>query len=151
MGSVPEMEFSFVVMTDYLFIYYSVFRDLNRFRSRKTSHKLIPIRLYYHLFRYLSVWKKHPRWCEQTGNAMKMFFVFFLFCFVFFFFLLQSPCISLPCKNNGKCIFLYQTNSYVCACKKIFTGKRCENGKETADKTRLGALVGTTERTPLKV
>ena len=61
-----------------------------------------------------------------------MFFFFFNF---FFFFLLQSPCINLPCKNNGKCISLNKTNSYVCACKKIFTGKHCENCKETAKKT----------------
>ena len=60
---------------------------------------------------------------------MKMFFV------SFFFFLLQSPCINLPCTNNGKCISLNETNSYICACKKIFTGKHCEIGKETAEKT----------------
>ena len=59
--------------------------------------------------------------------------VFFFFFFSFWF--LQSPCINLPCKNNGKCISLIETNSYVCACEKIFTGKHCENGKETAEKT----------------
>ena len=52
-----------------------------------------------------------------------------------FFFVFQSPCSNLPCKNNGKCISLYEKNSYVCACKKIFTGKHCENCKETAEKT----------------
>ena len=41
----------------------------------------------------------------------------------------------MPCKNNGKCISLNETNSYVCACKKIFTGKHCEKDKETAEKT----------------
>ena len=56
------------------------------------------------------------------------------YCIVICFFLLQSPCSNLPCKNN-KCISLYEKNSYVCACKKIFTGKHCENYKKTAEKT----------------
>ena len=51
----------------------------------------------------------------------------------FCFFLLQSPCSNLPCKNNGGCVTLYETNSYVCACKKIFTGQHCENCKETEE------------------
>ncbi|XP_074607274.1 uncharacterized protein LOC141860159 [Acropora palmata] len=42
-------------------------------------------------------------------------------------FSILSPCSSLPCRNKGKCVTLYETNSYVCACKKIFTGKHCEN------------------------
>ncbi|XP_067047236.1 C-type lectin domain family 4 member E-like isoform X1 [Acropora muricata] len=46
----------------------------------------------------------------------------------FHHFSIVSPCINLPCKNNGKCISLNETNSYVCACKKIFTGKHCETG-----------------------
>ncbi|XP_044181118.1 attractin-like protein 1 [Acropora millepora] len=45
----------------------------------------------------------------------------------FHHFSIVSPCSNLPCKNNGKCISLYQKNSYVCACKKTFTGKHCEN------------------------
>ena len=56
-------------------------------------------------------------------------------CCINFFFVFQSPCSNLPCKNNGKCISLYEKNSYVCACKKIFTGKHCENCKATAEKT----------------
>ena len=45
--------------------------------------------------------------------------------------LLQSPCSNLPCKNKGKCVNLYKTSSYFCACKKIFTGQHCEKGEET--------------------
>ena len=69
-----QLELPFVNITDYLFI---LLRNLNRFRLLKTSHKLIPIRLYYHLFRDLSLWQKYLRWYEKTGNAMKMFFFFF--------------------------------------------------------------------------
>ena len=47
------------------------------------------------------------------------------------FFLFQSPCSNLPCKNKGKRVTLYKTNSYVCVCKKIFTVQHCEKGKET--------------------
>ncbi|KAK2562543.1 Versican core protein, partial [Acropora cervicornis] len=36
-----------------------------------------------------------------------------------------SPCSNLPCKNNGKCVTIYETNSYVCLCNKGFTGKHC--------------------------
>ncbi|XP_029202741.2 brevican core protein-like isoform X1 [Acropora millepora] len=45
----------------------------------------------------------------------------------FHHFSVLSPCSNLPCRNKGKCVTLYETNSYVCACKKIFTGKHCEN------------------------
>ncbi|XP_067047235.1 C-type lectin domain family 4 member E-like [Acropora muricata] len=45
----------------------------------------------------------------------------------FHHFSVVSPCSNLPCRNKGKCVTLYETNSYVCACKKIFTGKHCEN------------------------
>ena len=61
--------------------------------------------------------------------------------YYYFFFLLQSPCSNLPCKNNGKCISLYEKNSYVCVCKKIFTGKHCENCKGTAERT-IGSFGG---------
>ena len=49
------------------------------------------------------------------------------------FSLLQSPCSNLPCKNKGKCVTLYKTNSYFCACKKIFIGQHCEKGDETKE------------------
>ncbi|XP_044181097.1 neurocan core protein-like [Acropora millepora] len=44
----------------------------------------------------------------------------------FHHFSIVSPCSNLPCNNNGKCVTLYKTNSYFCACKKIFTGQHCE-------------------------
>ncbi|XP_015765147.1 PREDICTED: versican core protein-like isoform X3 [Acropora digitifera] len=41
-------------------------------------------------------------------------------------FSIVSPCDNLPCKENGKCVILYETNSYICVCNKRFTGKNCE-------------------------
>ncbi|XP_029183713.1 uncharacterized protein LOC114951743 isoform X2 [Acropora millepora] len=41
-------------------------------------------------------------------------------------FSIVSPCSKLPCKDNGKCVTLYETNSYVCICNKGLTGKHCE-------------------------
>ena len=58
---------------------------------------------------------------------------FMLLVSTIFFSLLQSPCSNLPCKNKGKCVTLYKTNSYFCACKKIFIGQHCEKGKETKE------------------
>ncbi|XP_029202712.2 brevican core protein-like [Acropora millepora] len=37
-----------------------------------------------------------------------------------------SPCGNLPCKDNGRCVTLYEINSYICVCNKRFTGKHCE-------------------------
>ena len=149
MGGVPEL--SFVVMTDYLFICYSFFRDLNHFRPLKTSHKLIPIRLYYHLFRYLSVWQKYPRWCEQTGDAMKMFFGF-LFCFVLFFsFFFCSRHVSACPVRTTESVFPFtkQTATFVPARK--YSQENAAKTVRKRLKRLLGALAGTTERTHLKV
>ncbi|XP_067027280.1 C-type lectin domain family 4 member E-like isoform X1 [Acropora muricata] len=44
----------------------------------------------------------------------------------FHHFSIVSPCSNLPCKDNGKCVTIYETNRYVCVCKKQFTGKHCE-------------------------
>ncbi|XP_074607275.1 brevican core protein-like [Acropora palmata] len=41
-------------------------------------------------------------------------------------FSIESPCSSWPCRNNGTCVSLYETNSYVCICNKGFTGTHCE-------------------------
>jgi len=60
-------------------------------------------------------------WTDKYKNSEN-----FLPSKTFHHFSIVSPCINLPCKNNGKCISLNETNSYVCACKKIFTGKHCE-------------------------
>ncbi|XP_015765154.1 PREDICTED: neurocan core protein-like isoform X1 [Acropora digitifera] len=48
-----------------------------------------------------------------------------------------SPCSNLPCKNKGKCVTLYETNSYVCVCNNEFTGKHCE----MADTCPAGFLI----------
>ena len=68
-------------------------------------------------------------------NGFRLFQVvvcrFMLLVTTILFSLLQSPCSDLPCKNKGKCVTLYKTNSYFCACKKIFTGQHCEKGEET--------------------
>jgi len=45
---------------------------------------------------------------------------------VFHHYSIASPCNSLPCKNNGKCVSLYEEDSYVCFCTVGFTGKNCE-------------------------
>ena len=50
--------------------------------------------------------------------------------YYYFIVVLQSPCSKLPCKNSGKCVTLYETNSYVCVCNNGFTGKHCEMGKD---------------------
>ncbi|XP_015765149.1 PREDICTED: neurocan core protein-like isoform X2 [Acropora digitifera] len=44
----------------------------------------------------------------------------------FHHFSIVSPCGNLPCKDNGKCVTLYETNSYICVCNKGLTGKHCE-------------------------
>lgn len=41
-------------------------------------------------------------------------------------FSIMSPCISWPCQNNGTCAAQYEKNSYVCVCRKGYTGKHCE-------------------------
>ncbi|KAK2559897.1 hypothetical protein P5673_017467 [Acropora cervicornis] len=41
--------------------------------------------------------------------------------------LLQTPCRSWPCQNNGKCLPVYKENDYKCICEG-FTGKNCEKG-----------------------
>ena len=43
---------------------------------------------------------------------------------------LQTPCSSGPCKNNGKCLPLYEENNYKCACNEGFKGDNCENGEK---------------------
>ncbi|XP_015775330.1 PREDICTED: uncharacterized protein LOC107353528 [Acropora digitifera] len=55
----------------------------------------------------------------------------------FHHFSILSPCSNLPCKDNGKCVTLYETNSYVCVCKKEFTGKHCEIGKDIERTTKV--------------
>ena len=55
-------------------------------------------------------------------------------------FVLQSPCSNLPCKDNGKCVTIYETNRYVCICKKEFAGKHCELGKDL-EKTTIVVLM----------
>ena len=47
------------------------------------------------------------------------------------------PCSNLPCKDNGKCVTIYKTNSYVCVKKKKFTGKHCEIGKDLERTTKV--------------
>ena len=42
---------------------------------------------------------------------------------------LQSTCFKWPCQNNGKCMALYEKNSYVCVCAKGYTGEHCETGE----------------------
>ena len=52
-------------------------------------------------------------------------------------FVLLSPCSSLPCKENGKCVTHYETKGYVCVCKKEFTGKHCKLGKDLERTTKV--------------
>ena len=77
---------------------------------------------------------------EVAVDGFRLFQVvlgrFMLLVTTIFFSLLQSPCSNLPCKNKGKCVTLYKTNSYFCACKKIFTGQHCEKGRETKETIR---------------
>ena len=47
----------------------------------------------------------------------------------------QSPCLKLPCQNDGTCIPLYRTNSYKCRCTKAYTGSHCEKGKGLVSRT----------------
>jgi hypothetical protein len=42
------------------------------------------------------------------------------------FFLLLSAVCDPPCKNGGECII----ESNVCNCTRLFTGYRCQKGKE---------------------
>ncbi|XP_027056981.1 delta and Notch-like epidermal growth factor-related receptor, partial [Pocillopora damicornis] len=37
-----------------------------------------------------------------------------------------SECGFACCQNNGKCMALYEKNSYVCVCVKGYTGEHCE-------------------------
>lgn len=47
-----------------------------------------------------------------------------------FFFLSQSPCDKEPCLNGGKCLPIYEQNSYRCQCPWQFNVlKHCEEGK----------------------
>nr|XP_058951921.1 L-rhamnose-binding lectin CSL2-like [Pocillopora verrucosa] len=39
---------------------------------------------------------------------------------------ISSPCISWPCQNNGTCAAQYKDDSYICICKRGYTGKHCE-------------------------
>ncbi|XP_068705759.1 uncharacterized protein [Montipora foliosa] len=45
----------------------------------------------------------------------------------FHHFSIASTCSGWPCKNNGKCLPLYEENSYKCFCKVGLTGRDCEN------------------------
>ena len=42
--------------------------------------------------------------------------------------LCSCSCCSWPCQNNGTCVSHYERNSYVCLCKKEFSGKHCQSG-----------------------
>ena len=48
--------------------------------------------------------------------------------------LLQTPCRSWPCQNNGKCLPVYEKNDYECICEG-FRGKNCEKGKKYSKNT----------------
>ena len=48
--------------------------------------------------------------------------------------LLQTPCRSWPCQNNGKCLPVYEKNDYKCICEG-FRGKNCEKGKKYSRNT----------------
>ena len=75
-----QIEMPFVNITDYLFIYlFILLTNLNHFRRLKTSHKVIPIRLYYHLFRDLSAMIRANRECNETVYLL-IFFFSFSFC-----------------------------------------------------------------------
>ena len=45
-------------------------------------------------------------------------------------FLLQSPCDKEPCLNGGKCLPIYERNTYRCKCPWQFNVKKnCEEGE----------------------
>ncbi|XP_029211442.2 uncharacterized protein LOC114975425 [Acropora millepora] len=48
----------------------------------------------------------------------------------FHHFSIMTPCSSWPCKNNGRCLPLYEKNHYKCTCKEGFNGDNCENGEK---------------------
>ncbi|XP_067047298.1 uncharacterized protein [Acropora muricata] len=56
---------------------------------------------------------------------------------IFHHFSIATPCSSRPCKNNGKCLPMYEENKYKCACKG-FKGDNCENEHTLQDSVIIG-------------
>ena len=57
------------------------------------------------------------------------------YCINFFFSFFIRHVATCLVRTTASVFPFMEKNSYVCACKKIFTGKHCENCKETAEKT----------------